>query len=373
MEYTIEEIVQYLQEEKDHILTEWYSKHSIFEKEGQDINFRQNSEALYEIIINSLYHSGRSNIDSIKALARSAAESSYKAGSDFNNFIYDISAGRTIILSRLISAEINFFQQEGILKILNECFDSYILHAVSHFSTMNTETLQKKYYLLNQTHKDRLTLLGQMTSSFVHEFRNPLTSIMGFIQLLQSENKEIKYLDIISKELEQLNYRVTQFLSLSKKENSENERKTFSIRELVNEVIDFLYPTILEVNAAITCNIPEDIYIKGSKEEFRQVLLNIVLNATDVISSVPAPAIYINAAEKPSGYMTLSLANNGPKIPNDIIPTIFEPFITTKKRGTGLGLFVCKEIIEKHGGTLSCKSTDDITTFSIFMPCCEGD
>ena len=56
-----------------------------------------------------------------------------------------------------------------------------------------------------------------MTSSFVHEFRNPLTSIMGFIQLLQSEQPEVKYLDIISKELEQLNSRITQFLKFLKK------------------------------------------------------------------------------------------------------------------------------------------------------------
>ena len=62
------------------------------------------------------------------------------------------------------------------------------------------------------------------------------------------------------------------------------------------------------------------------------------------------------------------ISNNGPKIDDSIFPHLFEPFFTTKKRGTGLGLFVCKEIIEKHGGTLTCDSSDQLTTFIIEVP-----
>jgi signal transduction histidine kinase len=364
-----EGIIHCLMQEKGSVLTEWLTEITVSENDPYFDMFRQNGEALYDVILNALLKPFDSMYVTIQNLAHVVAAGQFKAGSDFHNFINNTAAGRTIILNRLIRMKRISKENEYVIQSINECFDTFIYHAVSHYSVISREMLEKQYYLLNQTHKDRLTLLGQMTSSFVHEFRNPLTSIMGFIQLLQSENTNIKYLDIISKELEQLNYRVTQFLNLSKRENSDNGPQTFSLLDLVNEVIDFLYPTILDVKAAITCNVPKDLYIKGSKEEFRQVLLNIILNAMDVIGDVPSPAIYIVATEKPAGYLTLNIANNGPKIQEEIISTIFEPFITTKRLGTGLGLFVCKEIIEKHGGTLSCASTDSITTFSIFIPC----
>ena len=62
---------------------------------------------------------------------------------------------------------------------------------------------------------------------------------------------------------------------------------------------------------------------------------------------------------------TLCISNNGEKIPDEILSSIFEPFVTSKKDGTGLGLFICKEIVEKHGGKLTCESSDDCTSFTI--------
>ncbi|MFL6560956.1 MAG: sensor histidine kinase, partial [Bacillus sp. (in: firmicutes)] len=64
----------------------------------------------------------------------------------------------------------------------------------------------------------------------------------------------------------------------------------------------------------------------------------------------------------------INISNNGPEIPAELRKSIFEPFFTTKKLGTGLGLFVCKEIIEKHKGNLECNSSPDKTTFSIVLP-----
>ena len=87
--------------------------------------------------------------------------------------------------------------------------------------------------LVSETHKDRLTILGRMTSSFVHECRNPLTSVMGFMQLLKAENPNMKYMDIIQRELEQLEYRISQFLLLSKKEVVGKKKKKFSMNKLL--------------------------------------------------------------------------------------------------------------------------------------------
>src|SRR5690606_37479598 len=96
--------------------------------------------------------------------------------------------------------------------------DQYLYYSVTCYSDVKNQIIDEKTKFIDTSHKDRLTLLGQMTSSFIHEFRNPLTSIQGFIQLLKSENPQMKYLDIISIELQQLNFRISQFLLLSKKE-----------------------------------------------------------------------------------------------------------------------------------------------------------
>ena len=284
-----------------------------------------------------------------------------------DDFTNTITSGRSILITEVLNLGSSNKEKSELLHGINHLLDQFIHLTLTHYSHLQTKSLEEQYYFISQTHKDRLTLLGQMTSSFVHEFRNPLTSIMGFIQLLQSEQSGIKYLDIISKELEQLNNRITQFLNFSKRENTSSTITFFSISQLIREVIEFLYPSILEVNASISYNITSDININGSKEEIRQVLLNIILNALDVISTVPSPTIFISCAQSPLNHLILTISNNGSKIPEDVLPTIFEPFVTTKKQGTGLGLFVCKEIIEKHGGTLTCTSSDLLTTFTIHL------
>lgn len=304
----------------------------------------------------------------LKPLAEKVAKKYHHNSENLKEFLQLVSKGRLIFISEIMLFDISHEDKLLYLEYINKTIDYFISQSLSSYTELQTKEQEEEYYLISQTHKDRLTLLGQITSSFVHEFRNPLTSIMGFIQLLQSEQPGLKYLDIISKELDQLNLRITQFLNLSKKEDMTLERDPFSISELVNEVIDFLYPSILEVNASIHNEVEENMLISGSKEEIRQVLFNIILNALDVISETGQPSIYIQGSHTLSDGIELMISNNGPKINEDVLPTIFEPFMTTKKRGTGLGLFVCREIIQKHKGTLTCTSDDNLTTFTIHLP-----
>ncbi|MCK1993032.1 GHKL domain-containing protein [Peribacillus muralis] len=327
--------------------------------------FKGEVENIFNLLMDQLGKSDTDIENVLKVIGKKIAYDRVTKQLNMEIFFSSVTIGRSLIIEHVLNSKVPKEEISDLIKQINIYFDQLIQFALSHYTELKTQELDERYKFISPNHKDRLTLLGQMTSSFVHEFRNPLTSIMGFIQLLQAEQSEIKYLDIISKELDQLNYRITQFLNMSKKETSESPFELFSISQLVNEVIEFLYPSILEVNAAITCNVADDAVITGSEEEFRQVLLNIILNALDVVAGMPSPSIYISGSESPPGILTLNISNNGPKIPKEVLPNIFEPFITTKKRGTGLGLFVCKEIVLKHKGTLSCHSTDFLTTFSI--------
>lgn len=364
-----EEALEVLISEKSSIAAEWSKTIINTVKNPFKDGNHEKGMLLFDLIIQALTEKKTEMIDSqIKNYAHIVASDRLQAEVKIAEFIKSVSLGRTILFNRLLPLNPTVAESREFLLIINDCFDQFIYHTVEHYSELKSKMNENHYYFISSTHKDRLTLLGQMTSSFVHEFRNPLTSIMGFIQLLQDEKPKIKYLDIIAKELTQLNLRITQFLNISKRDTYDLTIELFSIEQLTNEVIEFLYPSILGANSSITSSFTETFFLKGSREEFRQVLLNIILNALDILSSVSNPTITINTEKSKSNMLKLTISNNGPKIDDSIFPHLFEPFFTTKKRGTGLGLFVCKEIIEKHGGTLTCDSSDQLTTFIIEVP-----
>lgn len=364
-----EEALEVLISEKSSIAAEWSKTIINTVKNPFKDGNHEKGMLLFDLIIQALTEKKTEMIDSqIKNYAHIVASDRLQAEVKIAEFIKSVSLGRTILFNRLLPLNPTVAESHEFLLIINDCFDQFIYHTVEHYSELKSKMNENHYYFISSTHKDRLTLLGQMTSSFVHEFRNPLTSIMGFIQLLQDEKPKIKYLDIIAKELTQLNLRITQFLNISKRDTYDLTIELFSIEQLTNEVIEFLYPSILGANSSITSSFTETFFLKGSREEFRQVLLNIILNALDILSSVSNPTITINTEKSKSNMLKLTISNNGPKIDDSIFPHLFEPFFTTKKRGTGLGLFVCKEIIEKHGGTLTCDSSDQLTTFIIEVP-----
>ncbi|MFS0614861.1 sensor histidine kinase [Lederbergia ruris] len=253
-------------------------------------------------------------------------------------------------------------------------FCSKLFSIVDSFTFYLLQCLAESENNLNEAkkeHEDRLTLLGQMTASFVHEFRNPLTTVNGFIQLLRADRPDLPYLDIIQDELSDLKVKITQFLMLSKKEKTNQKKAVFSLSDQFDQILSFIYPKILESNVQLDTNFNGKLCINGYADEIKQVLINIIFNAIEAMSlQVSKPIIKITGyQEQQQNY--IKIANSGPKIPENIVKTIFDPFFTTKNSGTGLGLYVCKEIIDKHHGHLTCSSNENWTEFTIILPACQ--
>jgi signal transduction histidine kinase len=308
------------------------------------------------------------NEETLMDLANKVAFERVQGKVNIGVFIYNVNLGRSEIFKHLNDTQIPLLDLQPTINKINYCFDQFIYYAVQNYTELKDKDLEEKNTLLQQTHKDRLTLLGQMASSFVHEFRNPLTSIIGFVKLLQREDPTLKYVDVISHELEQLNYQISQFLLFSKKEVIGKKKEQFFISELVKEVQMFLYPTIVDTNVQLELEIDTSISLMGYRDEFRQVLLNLLMNAIDALKVVYQERKILVSSSIQNDEVLLSVTNNGPAIPEEIMRSIFEPFFTNKELGTGIGLFVCSQIIEKHEGTISCKSTNDCTEFSMRLP-----
>ena len=286
-----------------------------------------------------------------------------------DSFLHNINLGRSIIVENLYLVSDSIIELAPLIKKINTFFDTFAYHLVEKYNQLLIGEIKEQQRVNSQNHSDKLRLLGQISSSFIHEFRNPLTSIIGFIQLLKSENPNIKYLDIIQHELNELSFRISQFLLASKVNSHETVEKTkTSYIGLLQEIIDFLYPRIVDLNIEIDFVKPDnDVYLFVKKEELKQVLSNILINSFEAFPlNQQTRKVHINL-EKIGNEAVLSISNNGPQIPEDKIKLIFEPFFTSKENGTGIGLFICKQIIEKYKGTIECSSNLESTTFKIHL------
>jgi signal transduction histidine kinase len=368
---TVEEkLTAYITENQEIFLNMWEESILVSEDDLYKNEVRENGRNMLQLVMSFIRFNN--NEDTLKMLANKVAIERIQARVNIADFIYNVNVGRSEIFKHLKDSNISIIDLQPTINKINDCFDQFIYFAVQEYTEMKDLDLQEKNTLIQQTHKDRLTILGQMSSSFVHEFRNPLTSIIGFVKLIQRENPSIRYVDVISYELEQLNYQISQFLLFSKKEVIGKVKEQFSMNELVLEVKSFLYPTLADSNVILEIQVDPSLMITGYRDEFRQVLLNLLMNAIDALKVTYLDRKIKVVSSIQNDKVVFSVINNGPAIPEEIMRSIFEPFFTNKELGTGIGLFVCRQIIEKHEGTISCKSTDDYTDFSIHLPQTNG-
>jgi len=369
LQATREKLIDYLSKSKNLLISLWEKEILISTEDPYKFEVNTNDLSLFQMILDGLDREGLGFEMFIEEFSLKMAEQRVNDSINIGTFVYNVNIGRSIIYHHLLESDFTKEEIQESIKIIDSFFDKFLLYSVSYFTEEKNKIIEEKTQFIDSTHKDRLTLLGQMTSSFIHEFRNPLTSVQGFIQLLKAEDPSIKYLDIISSELEQLNFRISQFLLLSKKELIGKEKSSFSLNELIDEVLIFLYPSILDSKVKVIRETFDHVHLFGYVDEIRQVLINIIFNAIDVLTQYREdPTIEIISSLSHNKHVVIEISNNGPMIPDQMLKSIFEPFVTTKTLGTGLGLFVCREIIEKHKGRLICESSKEKTIFRMTMP-----
>ncbi|MCR2821097.1 ATP-binding protein [Lederbergia panacisoli] len=357
------DIISYMESRQESIFERWKEKIIVPEHDREAMI--KGGQLLFKVMLHA-FSLPKKNLESYLMLTAENAEAKkiYKT-SNISYIIYNANIIKNESLIEIAQYRANWEDVKPIYIKFSDIIDQFLFNITNFYNEIKDETKQ----LTEENHEERLTLLGQMTSSFVHEFRNPLTTIHGFVQLLRSENPELPYMDIILNELEQLKFRITQFLMLSRKEVLNHEITLFSLNDLLDQIASFIYPRLLEANVELERELEDNLYVNGYIEEIKQVLINIIFNAIDVLSEqMKASVIKIKGFKTDDESIVLQTSNTGPKIPEPLLNTIFNPFVTTKKTGTGLGLFVCKEIIEKHNGKLSCTSDDEWTTFTIKLP-----
>ena len=213
---------------------------------------------------------------------------------------------------------------------------------------------------------DKLSVLGQLAAGVAHEIRNPLTSIRGFLQLLQTKaTEDEEYYHIMLSELDRINSIVGEFMLLAKPQ-AMNFTKT-DLRQLLNHVISILDTQAIMTNVQIHFECESDTpEIWCVDNQIKQVFINMLKNAIEAMPTGGSVHIHL---KKQGDHVITSFKDHGCGIPEERIATLGEPFYTTKEKGTGLGLMICYKIVENHYGKILIDSKiDEGSIFSIMLP-----
>ncbi len=221
-----------------------------------------------------------------------------------------------------------------------------------------------------QMQAQKLAVAGQIAAGIAHEVRNPLTSVNGFLQLMKTQYPErTDYFDIIFSEIKRIDFVLSELLVLAKPQSVHFQE--VQLHELLEQVI-----TLLKTNAVLS-NIDlkqpfkrQDAgAILADANQMKQLFINLIKNAIEAMPE--GGSIYIST-EKVLNEWKITIQDEGKGMSEEDIQKIYDPFFSTKKEGTGLGLTICATILKDHQGRMDVSSElGKGTAFHIYLPVCQ--
>jgi signal transduction histidine kinase/CheY-like chemotaxis protein len=236
---------------------------------------------------------------------------------------------------------------------------------------MTVETLKTTQAQLIQSEK--LSGIGEFIAGVAHELNNPLTSVIGFSELLQQAEFDAKYkryMEMINKSALRCQKIVQALLSFARRRAP--ERKVVCVNSLIDASVEILQYQLrtsnIEMIVRLDPNLP---HAMVDPHQIQQVLVNIINNGRQAIEAHQPKGWIKVQTEARGGFVVITIQDSGPGITSENLSKIFDPFFTTKEvgTGTGLGLSLCYGIIKDHGGTIKPFSkTGEGATFVIELP-----
>lgn len=239
-------------------------------------------------------------------------------------------------------------------------------------SKIAREISQRKQMERRLLQSEKLAATGRMAATIAHEINNPLDSVMNLVYLarttLAANSKAMPYLLSAESELERISHIARQTLGYYRDPGPPSEVR---LEDLFDEVLSVYRVRLLAGNVAVDCSFTHHRSVHASKDELMQVFSNLVINAIDAMPD--GGVLTIKTREIDRQGVEIEVRDKGTGISAENLDRVFEPFFSTKRqRGTGIGLWVARQLLEKRGGSINLQSEtkfpENGTTVSLFIP-----
>jgi signal transduction histidine kinase len=247
---------------------------------------------------------------------------------------------------------------------------AYTVTVLRDFSTWKKlEQLQMERRMLEM---EKFAATGKLAGTIAHEINNPMEAIKNAIYLLKTrlDPESQPIYEALRSETERVTRIVRQMLGLYR---NAGQLGSFDLNGIVEDTLALFSRPLAKSGVAVDKRLGQIPAMKGSADQFRQLLSNLVVNAQDSMAGGGQLTIktrYIKSSRGGYGHLSIVVADTGIGIPPEIRDTMFDPFVTTKgEKGTGLGLWIVKGIVEGHGGRIQVRSSiGKGTIFKLIFP-----
>ena len=215
--------------------------------------------------------------------------------------------------------------------------------------------------------KEKLSAVGQVIGMVMHDLRTPIKNIKFITDMMREDGENHEFIDMIDQSAEQASGIFEDFLDFIKE--IPVQKRPVDINKVTAEAIEQTKTRDGWGNITIQSFIPDNLVVPGDESKLRRVLNNLINNAADVLHDHKVPHAFIHISSwVEDGSLMLAVCDNGPGIPQDIINTLFDPFVSKDKcNGTGLGLAIVKQYVIAHGGKIQVTNNKG-AVFTITLP-----
>ena len=208
---------------------------------------------------------------------------------------------------------------------------------------------------------ERLAVMGRMAAGVAHEIRNPLSSMKMTVQMLQEGAQDREPYALLLREIERLELTAAELVGVSQPLRKEPVK----LDTVVDEVLELMRRQLEHLSIRVEKRFAPVPAVDVDVARFKRCVMNLVLNGAQAMPSGGPIRVGVSTRD---GRVRLEVSDEGPGVPADVRDRIFEPFVTTKQDGVGLGLALTKRIVEDHGGAIGFDPAERGTTFWIELP-----
>ena len=243
------------------------------------------------------------------------------------------------------------------------CDGDKILSIVRNVTDRKQAELEADGQRRQLAHLSRVSTLGELSGALAHELSQPLTAVLTnaqaarhFLDRAQLDVGQLRgALEDIIRNVKRAGTVIDRLRALLRKD--ESPRQPVDVSEVAREVIDLangeLVSRRVSVKSVFTSAVPP---VLGDRVQLQQVVLNLVLNACDAMNTAHVDRLIVLSTKADDGFVELAVSDHGPGIPDGQLERVFEPFVTFREHGLGLGLAISRSIVTAHGGSISAEN-----------------